>query len=549
MHRVQRQRFSFFVLLGLLCGVIGAAGVSGAAAAAAPGTPPPGVQGQGSAPGTEAKVAPAPKRLTPRYQRQAPVPSPELRARFEAAMARQRERKEVPAPQGPVAGPGDIPPTRPAPGALAPARGRARGAGAPSLLTASGALDLFQSLVVAPATMPASSVINEPSLGQSGKNVIVSGNWYLALSTDGGVTQSFTAPWDDMSDFCCDQEVLHDRGRDLFLWYRQGVPDASGENRFVVSASTDAGASWCEYSIGPGDLTPNWANGTRFDFPHLALSNDFLYIHTGVQPGGAALLRLPLDAMQSCSSFSFWWWGQTSYWAAPVQGATAVMYIGDHRAQPSSFRIYQQPEATNVISWTDVSIPAWSLEEGNVCPSQDGLNWCARSDSVVRGAWLGHNQVGFLWNAKQGGGFPFPYVEGAIFDAVTLAYLGRPLLWDTDSAWHYPNASPNARGDIGGVAYFSTPTSFPTPIVIIRDDFTVGPAPWDAFFLSPIGAAGTPGWGDYVRARAFQPSQLGWGISAYTMQPTGAGTFGAESRYYLVARDRDLQSLIDWWQK
>jgi len=534
--------------LGLLLGIAGV--MNAAKAAAAPATPPAGASAQESAPGTRANATVSPKRFSPRYQRQVPIPSPDLRARFEAAMAREREGRQVPPSQGPEAGPGDVPPTHPAAAGPLPARGRARNSGhdaSRALLMASGTLVTFQSEVVVPPTTP-SSGINEPSLGQAGKDVLVSGNWYLARSTNGGATWSFTSPWTDMSDFCCDQEVLHDRGRSLFVWYRQGVPDASGENRFLVSASTDAGANWCEYSIGPGDLSPNFAKGTRFDFPHLALSNNFLYIHTGMNPGGAALIRLPLDEMQSCSSFSFWWWGQTSYWAAPVQGATTVMYIGDHQAKSTSFRIYQQPEAISGITWTDVPIPAWQLEQGNTCPSQDGNNWCARSDSVIRAAWLGHGQAGFLWNAKEGGGFPFPYIEGAIFDAGSLAYLGRPALWAPTGAWHYANASPNARGDVGGVAYFSTPTSFPSPVVIVRDDFTAGPAPWDAVFLT-LGAASGKGWGDYVRARAFQPSQLGWGISAYTLQQAGAGSFGAESRYYLVARGRDLPSVADWWQK
>jgi len=486
------------------------------------------------------------KRFTPRYQHRLPIPTPEQRARFEAEMALEREGREVPPPKGPFAGPGDIPPTEPA--SAPPGRRSAELAGDQSPLSPSGALLLFQTRVVVPPTGGAST-ISEPSLGQSGKNVIVSGNWYLARSTNGGVTWSFVAPWDDMSDFCCDQEVLFDRGRALFLWYRQGVSDDTGRNRIVVSASTDAGATWCKYSIAPGNLSPSLATGTRFDFPHLALSNNFLYVHTGISPGDAVLMRLPLDEMQRCApSFSFWWWGQPSYWAAPAQGATTVMYIGDHRAMSSSFRIYQQPEAISGITWTDVPIPAWNLEQGNTCPSRDGENWCARSDSVVRAAWLGHGQVGFLWNARQGGSFPLPYTEGAIFDANSLAYLARPALWHPQGAWHYANASPNARGDVAGVAYWSTSTSFPSPVAVVRDDFTAGPAPWDTLFLS-AGAAGTPGWGDYVRSRAFQPSQLGWAISAYFFAPAGSGTSGPETKYYLIARGRDLPSLVDWWQK
>ena len=53
-----------------------------------------------------------------------------------------------------------------------------------------------------------------------------------------------------MSDFCCDQDVIYDKNFKIFIWYRQGLKDANGENRFVLSISKDA-QTWTSYSIHP----------------------------------------------------------------------------------------------------------------------------------------------------------------------------------------------------------------------------------------------------------------------------------------------------------
>ncbi len=259
-------------------------------------------------------------------------------------------------------------------------------------------------------------------------------------------------------------------------------------------------------------------------------------------------MRFPLDDLATCSGFSFWWWGQVSYWGGPVQGATTTMYYGDHQASPNSFRIYQQPESITGILWTDVAIPGWLLEQGEpagACPSADGQNWCARSDSVVRGGWVANGVVGFLWHAAAGNGFPFPYVEAATFSETNnFAYLGRPFIWSNNGAWHYPYVSPNARGDIAVTAFFSTAASFPSPAFLIFDDYSPHPPPgWEAYLLIAGGKGGI-GWGDYVRNRAFQPSQVGWVTSAWINTQGGVLPL-----FYIVSRERDIPSIDRFWQK
>jgi hypothetical protein len=411
------------------------------------------------------------------------------------------------------------------------------------------ALLFFQGRDIFPKGSNGGSAVNEPSVAQAGKNVFYVGNWYAAHSSDGGLNWSYINPWADMQDFCCDQDVIYDRGRDLFIWYRQGTFDASGKNRFLLSISTDGGISWFSYSISPSTLNNQWTKNQAFDFPKLALSNNFLYLHTGMRGDNtpdAVVLRLPLNELSRGLGLSFWWWGQLSYWAGPVQGATTTMYFGDHIKRSNKFRIYAQSETNSGITWKDITIPSWQLEEGGNCPSKDGQNWCSRSDSVVRAGWVSKGIIGFMWQAKEGGTFPFPYVEAATFSETdNFKYLSRPLIWSKQGAWHYPFASPNARGDIAVTAYFSSANSFPSPYFLIWDDFNqTPPPPWENYLLFSS-TMGAPAWGDYVRNRAFNPSQLGWVTSACTVQQN---SLGAEPLFYILCRERDRQSIERFWQ-
>lgn len=400
------------------------------------------------------------------------------------------------------------------------------------------------------------SELAEPSVAQAGKNIFFTGNYFAARSTDGGLTWSYTDPAADMPDFCCDQDVVYDRGRDLFLWYREGNSDPTTEvNRVVLGASTDGGSTWCQYTITPPLLNATWTSKRMLDYPVLSLSTNYLYITSGFRGASdTATMRLPLDALATCSSMSFLWWGQLSTWAAPVQGATSTMYFGEHRlanaSTSHSMRIYQQRETESGITWKDVDIPSWQLEQGascpldaagNCCPSPDGLNWCSTSDSHIRAGWVANGKIGFMWNAKQGGPFPFPYIEAATFNESSFDYVARPLVWSSLGALHYPFVSPNIRGDLGLTVFFSSTRAAPTPYFLVSDDYSSNS--WQAFRLFP-GARGSARWGDYVRTRAFHPAEVGWITSVYTVQAQGA-----EPLFYILARARDLPSVEAWWSK
>jgi hypothetical protein len=401
--------------------------------------------------------------------------------------------------------------------------------------------------------------INEPSVAQSGAYVFYTGNWYAARSTTGGTEWSYINPFADMSDFCCDQDVIVDRGRDIFIWYRQGLYDPNtGQNRFALGISSDAGASFCTYSIRPLDVNGAWTN-RWFDYPHLALSNNFLYISTNVFGPPPAMpflekviLRWPLDALQACAGFGYVYFpGFVSGWGQPVQGATTTMYIGDHGGLTNAFRVFWQPENSGSIFWVDRTIPAWTFEIGNAsCPGPDGLNWCARADSRIQAGWVRQpkydaiGEVGFMWNALGAPGLPFPvpYVEAVTFRQDTLDVTGRPLIWDSVFTWHYPFASPNARGDLGVTVSGGSATAYVGTLFAIDDDYNARPPGWEVYYLR-IGDSGATAWGDYVRNRAYLPTQLGWVSGGHTQQG-GSGGGNTEPRYYVISRERDQRSIL-----
>ena len=392
-------------------------------------------------------------------------------------------------------------------------------------------------------------ILNETSVAQAGKFVFYTGNWYASRSTDGGMTWLFIDPFADMPDFVSDQDVIYDRGRHMFLWYREGNFDSTGKNRILLSASTDGGASWCQYNFTPSMLNGAWTENQAFDYPSLALSNNYLYMMTGIRGKGtpsAVVMRSSLDLLASCSGGTFFWWGQVSFWGGPVQGATSTMYFGDHRGKSGSFRIYRQAENSTGITWKDVSIPGWQLQQGDTCLSLDKQNWCARSSSVVRGGWVANGNVGFMWHGRAGKGFPFPYIEAATFSEKNFARVGRPLIWSKTAAWQYPFVSPNARGDLGATAFFGSPSSFPTLAFLLSDDFSPKPVgSWEAHVLLGSGA-GAPAWGDYVRNRAFQPSQLGWVSSGWINRTRSVSRVPL---FFILARGRDVPSVSNYFQK
>lgn len=427
---------------------------------------------------------------------------------------------------------------------------------------APGTFRRFRRFRLPNAAAPNRSTRMEASLANSGRYVFYTGNWFAARSTNRGQTWSYVNPFADMQEFCCDQDVIYDEGRDIFLWYRQGDPDASG-NRFRLGVSRNA-TNWWFYDLRPIGLNNAWTN-QWYDYPHLALSNDFLYIATNMFDFGSdgvggtnddnwtrtVILRWPLSRLLAGTGFNYRYYAQSARFNfTPVQGVgLQTMYWGTHNST-NSFRIYRWAEDSTTIYWNNRTIPAWSpTPRGRAhCRGPGGYNWCAWADSRVVAGWVAKGVIGFFWNVREGSGFPWPYVNAATFRESDRAYLGRPFIWWDTNAWLYASASPNKRGHLGIAAWWGNRTVGPTCAVGIDDDFNGDPPGWEmgANVAQSNRTPSNNAWGDYLRVRQFEPSEKTWIVGCHIIR-NGVTGASVQPWFAFFGRERDLNSVMRWW--
>jgi hypothetical protein len=374
------------------------------------------------------------------------------------------------------------------------------------------------------------SVVAEPSTANKGRLIFYTGNWFTARSTDGGTTWTYNDPFGDMADFCCDQDVIYDANRQIFIWYRQALKDTSGENYFRLAVSSDT-LNWWYYDIRPTLFSSTW-NNQWWDYPHLALSNNYLFLTSNVfnglagmtSPSRAVLAKVSLDDLASASTIFFQYLehpfeSQGRRTVTPVQGTTDTMYFGTHLSN-DMMRIYKWPESSGTIFWYDVNIPAWTASaRGSMhCEGPDGYDSCAFSDNRIMGGWIKDRKVGFIWNAGEDTRFPFPYTNAAVFRTSDMAYVERPLVWNDVNAWVYGHVSPNKRG-VGLVAFWAGGSYNPSVGAAIADNFVSPPPGWQMNWIA--GGTNSPArerLGDYLRIRAFGGQCALWVGTAYTLE-------------------------------
>ena len=90
------------------------------------------------------------------------------------------------------------------------------------------------------ATSTQTSTVDEPTAAASGQNIFVTGNWFASRSTNGGTSWSLVDPFTTLPSaaggFCCDQIVLYEPTRDIWIWILQYIrKDNSNIFRVAVS--------------------------------------------------------------------------------------------------------------------------------------------------------------------------------------------------------------------------------------------------------------------------------------------------------------------------
>ena len=127
-------------------------------------------------------------------------------------------------------------------------------------------------------TNNATSVINEPSVGQLGEIIFVTANWFAARSTDFGASFTFVDPDIALPSisgqfFCCDQSIIYDRSRNRFIWVSLWVNPTLTTGTIRIAVSEDA-TTWAVYDFSSADFG---LSGLP-DYPHISLGANSLYM-------------------------------------------------------------------------------------------------------------------------------------------------------------------------------------------------------------------------------------------------------------------------------
>jgi hypothetical protein len=422
--------------------------------------------------------------------------------------------------------------------------------------TGLGTFEFFEDNAVATAGF---ATTDEPSLaahdepGQ--KAMLYTGNWYAAVSGDDGFTYNFISPYTTfpsaVGGFCCDQRAIYEPSRNMFFWLLQYVTSTNGNNIYRIAVANGANGlvhgSWCWYDFRPQDV--GLGNGLQFDYPHVALSDNFFYFsanvylwndlsgRTGFQD--TTIVRIPLDPLTTCSGFTynFLTLPRNDHYDNNIgHGATDIQYWATILST-SSIRVYRWAEQSGTIFHTDYSVSSW-MSGGSPCPDPNMVDWCSARGGVggIGGTgWInqrmdveGGRTMGFMWNGAActnntqcAYNRPWPYVRAFHFNQTTGGLIDQPDIWNGSYAWAWAGVNVDARGHLGGTTFWGGGANFPNLVAFIWDDFSCNPfsCGWENYWAAGSSASNT-NWGDYLDSRPQDPNTNTWVASGFSFDGT-----------------------------
>ncbi len=401
-------------------------------------------------------------------------------------------------------------------------------------------LDTAQDLVITlnttipqPAQNHTASNVGEPSLSANGSVVFYTGNWYAALSVDGGSTfsfidpNSFAQPTDPAGvTFCCDQVVNYMPAIDTFVWLMQYGPSTGDNIQRLAFAKTDdvKAGKWRIF-----DITTQMLEVPKFfmDFPDLAVGANFLYVTTNCfgpdgQTVGSAVARIPLasiaegnpalDKFVSMELFAF----------RVAQNCTDTAYFAAHK-DTSTLSVFSWPENQATPTSQDVAIARWIGTNGYISRTPDGRRWLDRADPRLTGATLAGDELWFAWSVDADSNHrPKPFVQIARIRRTDMSLIEDVNLFDTDSAIAYAGLATNANDEVG-VSYMIGGAVFPSHVVGFLSNNRLSVVA-GAGERSPMpDAQGHFEWGDFLTARPVFPDRKLFAAAGYTLVGTQDG--------------------------
>lgn len=411
---------------------------------------------------------------------------------------------------------------------------------------------VLQSTLGAPGQQDFASNVGEPSLAMNGEIVLYTGNWYAAVSVDGGRSFSFIDPAKEFpgpnaeAQFCCDQVVNYIAAIDTFVWLLQYGPQ-SGDNfqrlAFAKSADVKAGR-WRLFDLTTQALG---VDGAFLDFPDLAVGANFLYVTTNVFAAdggtGAAVVRIAIADIADgpTSATPFVSRELNSFRVAQNCGKTA--YFGAHQ-DTSTLSVFRWDENLAVPVAHAVGVARWIGGSGYQSRTPDGRRWLDRADPRITGATLAGDELWFAWGVDRGSNQrDKPFVQLARIDSRNMTLLENVNLFDVDSALCYAGLATNADNEVGVSYMIGGGSRFPSHAVGIlsgtRQDLIA--AAGERGPLDPETGKGE--WGDYLSIRPVFPERRLFAAAGYTMRGAGDGSNrDATPELVIFGRARDTRA-------
>jgi hypothetical protein len=412
------------------------------------------------------------------------------------------------------------------------------------------------------------STLAEPTAANDGIQVLSAGNFnHAEFSVDGGVTYTNIAlpggPRDAPS-LCCDNDVVYDQARGVTFLSSLYLNSAStnGVVRIFVFRSINAPFS-CSYTFDQAGTADN----ILMDFPHLGLSNNFVYLSSNDIPTtgsqNARMRKINADNMADCvtATFSTFSVPSTSFgqrvWR-PLQRARGTEYWA-HFDNATTMRIYSWVDtgttATSVTSTTR-TLTSTSFTNPDCRGGTGNFDW---TDSLwgsitgfnVNGA-VGGGRVAWYWNAGPDTSHTQGHVHGVVFNESGLSILAQPAVFNSGFCFGNPAIAANDRGDIGvsiaagGMAGGGGSAAHGD--VGMDDEFTSGIGSFATLFVTASGTANRSDqrFGDYFSVHPHTPCTLFFNATNYGLNG-GTALSNVNSRYVEFGRGRD-QKCYDRWK-
>lgn len=392
-----------------------------------------------------------------------------------------------------------------------------------------------------------SQILAEPAAANDSREVLYAGNTYLSRSTNSGATWSalsYPAGPAEAPITCCDGDIVHHIPTDTTfneILYINSAQTNGNVRIFVRRGSTDVAD--CSYTIDVGGAT-----NVLPDYPHLAVSNNFLYLSTNNIRGGtswigAQMRRFNVAQMANCQTTTFNTFtytgsvGQRVF--TPVENATTVMLFGTLDSA-TRFRIFKWPESTTTVTQTTKTINASAFNQPDCRGGTGNFNFIDALQAAIigfgtRGAIAGSN-VQWLWHSSPIGAQTQAHLRGLVVNTSTLATVAQPLVFNNGMCIGYPALGGNSDGEfalsiaIGGKAGGGGPAA--QGYVSVDDSSTSG----IFFAVANLTASGTHNpssgrFGDYFTVRNSNRCLKTWVATNYALLNGNTSPSHVNARY------------------